>query len=82
MFAWVIKFLSGFSIFNGEKIGKILWVLILFLGFNLAGKFLIPKIHRQTEIQTVENYVEAQENKKIAFMGIKLWRVGFGMYYE
>lgn len=48
----------------------------------MAGKFLIPKVHRETEIQTVENYVEAQDNQKVAFLGIKLWRVGFGVYYE
>ena len=80
--AWLIKFLSGFFIFNGEKVGKILWIFILFIGFTLASKFFLPKVHRETEIQTVETYVEATDNRKVAFLGIKLWRVGFGVYYE
>lgn len=79
---WLAKFLSGFAIFNGERIGKILWVLILFAGFTLAGKYLGPKAHPETQIQNVDTYVEAPKNTKIGFVGVKLWRVGIGIYYE
>ena len=71
------KFFAGFGDF-----GKVLWVLALFALFTFAKDFLLPKVTRETEIQTVEQYIEAPENKEVHFFGIKISKVGLGVIYE
>ena len=88
MWPWLVKFASGFAIFNGEKVGKILWVVAI-AGTLLGAynKLFVQKttttVDRSTQTATfagatIQHFVAKQE---VVASKEKLWtaEVGVGM---
>jgi len=77
---WLKKFVQGFALFNGEVMGKILYYGLLWLLFQgIYTKLTAPTTQQTIKAETVINQAE---NHKRAFLGVKLWRVGMGIYIE
>lgn len=84
MWAWALKFLSGFAIWKGEKLGKVLWVsvIVIAIGFGFWKLFLEAKIKNttQTIVQqggtVTQNYVTNTTcPQEPALVILKLWRL-------
>lgn len=77
----ILKFLSGFNIFNGEKLGKLVFYAIIFIiGIGIYHKTFIAKT-QTTQIKT-EKVIYYQEcPQKDRFIGMKVWRFGIGINY-
>lgn len=85
------KFLSGFAIWQGEKLGKILFVMVICV-FTMASAFGI--YHKLTQKSTENNTVipNAQNvtidqrqdfvDKEKFFIGVKLWGFRLGGSYS
>ena len=73
----LVKLASGFG-----NIGKILFVLILFIAFSWGKDYFIPRIRKSFEIQHVENYIEAPDQQPLKYVGLKIGRFGIGAFYE
>ncbi len=72
-----VRFLAGFA-----KWYKILFILILFAGFTILKDKVAPAIKKQLQIQQVDTYIEAPENKPVKFYGLKIQRLGLGFTWE
>ena len=73
----LMKFFSGFG-----NLGKVSWVLVLFLVFSFAKDVILSKMQKKLDIQQVGTYIEAPQNKKVNFFGIKIHNFGLGIIYE
>lgn len=79
MWAWALKFLSGFAIWKSDKLGKVLWVVAIVLITLL----ILWKAFLEKRITSVERYVNCNITqvhptecpKEPAFELIKLWRL-------
>ena len=86
MWAWVIKFFSGFALWKGQQLGKFLWVTII----SLVVIFSFYKIFLQKQIANVQhtdigkgsnvtyvyNYMDcSNKTRDDSFSLIKLWRL-------
>jgi hypothetical protein len=80
----IAKLFSGFNIFNGEKLGKLLYYLII-IGFCLGvfwKLFIAPTNVDQSSQQagTITNITEVRENKEDGiFVGIKIGGLKLGL---
>ncbi|MCK5014777.1 MAG: hypothetical protein KAS66_13270 [Candidatus Omnitrophica bacterium] len=77
---WLLKFFSGFNILRGAVIGKILWLLAIFLIFQACWTKFTGPTTRQTI--TAEKVINLPDQKKSFFLGLKIWRLGLGVYVE
>ena len=84
----LIKFITGFNIFNGAKLGKLIFFLILVaFGIGVYHKLFvqrtIDKIQR-TSIQHVEHLELTQDHdsRKEIFFGLRIRRFKLGVSYE
>lgn len=80
----ITKFLGGFNVLNGEKIGKIIFITIIVLGcMFIVNKFFTPKqvtqvsgqnvVVQQCSEKSIEKLVaEAKANGKNSSL-IKVW---------
>jgi cell division protein FtsL len=83
MIAWFIKFFSGFAIWKGQQLGKILWVAIIsaIIMFSFYKVFLQKQMitkteYRDSNITNVYNYMDcSNKTKDDTFSLIKLWRL-------
>ena len=80
LWAWFIKLCGGFIPFNGEKIGKIIWVLVwVAVGLTVYHKVFYAK-QQTTTIEKVERqYIYNDCPSKDKFFGVKLWKVQLGI---
>ena len=81
--AWLIKFFSGFAIWKGEVIGKLLYYTIIVsicLGVFWA-IFLKPQFKTIQNAQTIQN-ITTPEQKDFMFLGIKFWKLKLGVSVE
>ena len=73
----IIKFLSGFNIFNGEKRGKLLFYFVL-IAISLAifyKAFVIPTSKTVIQHQTIEKQiVNVPEKQDAVGAGINIWK--------
>lgn len=80
-----LKFLSGFNIFSGEKLVKLVFYFILIAaGIGIYHKaFIEPTIKntQKTVIQRVERYYQTQDGsaRDNNFLGVKIWRFKIGL---
>ena len=79
---WFSKLFGGFAFWQGKFWGKIIYFFVLFMAFNFVMNTLFPKLKRETRVERIDTYIEAPDNQKVAFGGIKLWRFGIGIFYE
>ena len=78
----LLKLLGGFNIFNGEKLGKLMFnlvigVVIFILCMSLYKKLTGPTSHIDTQV--IEKYYACPDDKSL--LRIKLWKIlniGFG----
>jgi hypothetical protein len=84
--AWFIKFFSGFAIWKGQQLGKILFysiitLTVLFIVGVPVYKTLEKKIsnntnYRDSNITNVYNYMDcSNKTKDDTFSLLKLWRL-------
>jgi biotin transporter BioY len=79
MGAWFIKFLSGFAIWKGPQLGKVLFYSIV----ALVMSFILWKAFLEKKITNLERYVNCTITqvhpvecpKEPAFELIKLWKL-------
>ena len=76
LWTWFLRLISGFLPISGEKIGKIIWVLVwVILALTVYHKIFEPKSITQIErIETqVNNACPAEDS--IAGIKINLWKL-------
>ena len=80
---WLAKFFSGFQIWRGEVIGKLLYYTII-VSVCLAvfwAIFLKPQFKTIQTAQTIQN-ITTPEHKDFMFFGIKVWKIKLGASVE
>jgi len=81
----LLKFLSGFNIFNGAKLAKIIFYgILLALGIGIYHKLFIQPTYKTNQTTTItqpENvYISpAPKTNDVMFVGVKVWRIRFGL---
>jgi len=77
----IIKLFSGFNIFNGAKLGKLVFYFVLIaIALGIYHKtFLMRTIRQDIKAETV--IIQAQD-KSALFLGIKLWKAKIGIIVE
>ena len=77
----VVKFLGGFNIFSGARLGKLLFYFILIaVALGIYHKtFLSRTIQQDIKANTV--VIQAQD-KNAFFFGVKLWKLKIGATVE
>ena len=76
----IVKFFSGFNIFSGVKLGKLIFYGILIaVGLTIYHKAFEPKTVTRIETQVIERQIIYPESKEAGFAGIKLWKLRFGL---
>ena len=71
----ILKFLGGFNIFNGEKLGKLLFYLILIAAaLGVYSKIVQPTQKTIVQEQKIEHYYNAPCEQK-ALVEFRLWRI-------
>ena len=76
----LIKFLSGFAFWKGDKLGKLIFYGILItIGLTIYHKAFEPKQITKIERQVVEKQVvnNCPDEMKIAGIQINLWKLKF-----
>ena len=73
----LIKWFSGFG-----NLGKVGFYLALFVLFSFGKEIILSKMQKKLDIQQVGTYIEAPQNKKVSFFGIKIHNFGLGLIYE
>lgn len=78
----LIRFFAGFNIFNGEKLGKLIFYAILIaIGLGIYHKtFIAPT--QKTNIIRPQNVIIQQYKNKDLFLGIKIWKIKLGVGIE
>ena len=83
----IVKWLAGFNLFNGEKLGKFLFSLVLFavLFFVAIGiyhrAFIMPTTSTKTTIQEVReihNHYETINKPNNRFLGVQIGPLKLG----
>ncbi len=72
----IIKFLTGFNIFDGAKLGKLLFYLILIaICLTIYHKAFEPK--QVTKIEKIEKQIvnNCPEENKIAGLQLNIWKL-------
>lgn len=73
MIDWIVKFLSGFKLWNGAVIGKIIYYGILFVLFMAVyNRLTAPTSTQNIQAETVINQTP---DAKDAFILLRLWRL-------
>ena len=85
MAVWLDRFFSGFKIWSPEKIGKIIYISVICIAVIVVYGMVSGK--RTTQVQTIQAQTAvvqapAPENKKKAFLGIRLFGLGAGLFWE
>ena len=79
----IAKFFGGFAFWQGDKLGKILYVFVIVLVcLGVFWKlFLAPtNIDKSSQrARTITNITQEQERKDDIFIGIKLWALKLGI---
>lgn len=84
----LIKFFTGFNVFDGAKLGKLLFYLILIaFGIGVYHKLFVQRTIdkiQQTSIQHVEHLTLSQDHdsRKEIFFGVRVRRLKLGISYE
>ena len=75
----ILKLFAGFNIFNGEKLGKLIFYAILIaIGIGVYHKtFIAPT--QKTVISKPQTVIMNKCEKDFAFVGVQLWRIKLGM---
>jgi len=75
----IVKFLSGFNLFNGEKLAKLVFYFILIaVGLGIYHKaFIMP-----TQKNYIEKQIIVQKDKDFVFLGVKVWKIKLGATIE
>lgn len=74
----LVKLLSGFNIFSGEKLGKLIYyLLIIATCLFVFYKLFIAPTHKT--IQKAENITNITQQQKEGFSVLKLKIFGFGI---
>jgi hypothetical protein len=77
--AWVVKFFSGFAIWKGQQLGKVLWVAVI----SLLVIFGFWKVFLEKKISKVERYYNCNVTqnapvicpKEPTFELLKIWKL-------
>lgn len=72
----LFKFISGFNIFDGSKLGKLLFYAILIvISLTVYHKIFEPK--SITRVERIENQIINQCPEETKFFGVKfnLWKI-------
>jgi len=84
----LIKFITGFNIFDGAKLAKLIFFFILIaFGIGVYHKLFVQRTIdkiQQTSIQHVEHLELTQNHdaRKEIFFGVRLRRLKLGISYE
>ena len=76
------KFIKGFNIFNGEIIGKVIWMVVMLtivagIGYGVYKLIARPQTVDQSTTQEAETITNVEENKD-DFNLIKIKILGWG----
>lgn len=71
----ILKFLGGFNIFNGEKLGKLLFYILIVIGcLALWNKLVAPTHKTVVQEQKITNYYAVPQECN-ALIRFKLWKI-------
>lgn len=78
----VVKFFSGFNIFQGDKLAKLIFYAILIIvGIGIYHKVFVSKSN-VTKIEKVEKQIIYQDcPDKDNFVGVKIWKFRLGLNF-
>lgn len=76
----ILKFFQGFNIFNGEKLGKLVfYAALIVIGIGIYHKVFVAKTNI-TKIETVEKQIIMQDcPDKDKFIGMQIWKLKLGL---
>lgn len=79
----IAKLLGGLAFWQGEKLGKLIYMLVIIVAcLGIFWKIFIAPTNTTTQhAQTIQN-ITSQQEKDLAFLGIKLWILKFGVSVE